>query len=55
MKQRLYGLLYRASRITIKIKNLHFSMDLFTAIRLVRNVAKMVTVAANKAVGGWEL
>jgi len=55
MTQRLYGLWYRASRITIKIRNLHFSMDLFTAIHLVRSVAKMLTVAANKAFGGWEL
>jgi len=47
--------LYRASRIIIKLRNLHFSVDLFTAIHIVRSVTKMLTVAANKAIGGWEL
>jgi hypothetical protein len=47
--------LYRASRIITKIRNLHFNVDLFTVIHLVRIVTKIFTGAANKAVGGWEL
>ena len=46
-------MLYRASRIIINIRNLHFSMDLFTAIHLARSVAKLLTFAAKKRSNWW--